>query len=216
VLTGHHLVSIGVETLGVWDISSLGWIDGGPSPHIDEASSQAVPPDIVISDPWNREAHDRILFSQVPCPAITDNRVYFDVHYQPAGDDSITRYQLDVSPHTPESLVGIPIAKPETRLTLTLMSATRFPTSRLSTNVDLAHGQLCYVWGGAPGVRSYAYAPSNSLTIPSMTPEKLVEETALTKYVCLGAYVPHLFCALSGRMICTQERRSVKIVDYLP
>lgn len=191
------------ERICVWDLSLLGWTDGGASPQIDGPSSPAVPPNVVISDPWNSKTLYRIKFSQVPYPAVADNRVYFDVYYR-TGDDSISRYQLDVHPHGSE-----------TSLSLTLNWATRFPGPHLSTSFDISYAQLCYMWDTVSlGKRSYAYTLHNNPSLPPMSGEDVGEEIAMASYVCLGTHIPRLFCALSGRMICT-EGDHVKVVDYL-
>ena len=121
VLTSHHLVYIGVEILSVWHLSALDWMDGRRLPRVDEASSQPAPPDIVVSDPWDHKAWDRLQFTHVPIPGITENRVYFNVDYRMKGSCSTARYQLDVTPHPSFSPNGLPMADQEPNLTLTLI-----------------------------------------------------------------------------------------------
>jgi hypothetical protein len=220
MLTTHHLVCIGVERLGVWHLSTLNWIDGGSLTHMDEASSQSVPPDVVISDPWNHKAWDELRFTQAPIPGVTENRVYFDVDYWMEYTNGTARYQLDVTPHPSCSPNGLPMADQEPHLTLILVFATQFSIPRSHTYVGLAHGQVRCLWRGTLGARSYAYVPSDRPDITSMTFEKLEEQSALTRYFRLGVDITQAFCALSGRMICIQSpqdliQETVKVVDYL-
>jgi hypothetical protein len=147
VLTSHHIVSIGVETLSVWDPSLLRWIDGGPTPRIDGSSAPAAPPDIATTDPWNRTALDRIGFSQFPCPAVTDHRVYFDVYYDPAGDDSVSRYQLDLTSHSPESLVHPPTAIAEAEPRLSLLFRRRASHRPGSPPTQTLRRDSCVIYG---------------------------------------------------------------------
>lgn len=224
MLTSYHLVCIGVE-IAVWDLSLLGWIDGGTCPHINKVSSHTIGPACTaLLDPWTRthlkKAWPEVAVSQISLPAIPDNRVYFDISYEPLTAVRTTRYQLDVMPPNPGTLdMALPLDAQGPHLSLTLMSTVCFPVRAVHTDPSLAHGQVCSRWEADMCSGLFAYAPrtSPSTSLP-ITMGGPVEESLLTRHAHLNRVkVPLAFCALSERMICFwRGGGDMKVVDFLP